>query len=502
MRSHLSHGFASAFRLASLVLLLLTASALAQVRVALQQQPNRGSANDSAPRSLTPDDAAPAKAPVQDPSRGESEAMGPGVQRSLRVIGSEQPLDLISSVPSNGIFMTGDDAPLQAEPILGPFHGLDQDLTRAQMVRYFSPTGDSNKGEYGTLLNARFATGFPEACRRNTFYPEGGTCLNDGGKMYRVKSRGSSRSYYGKTAAVGIGPVGTSENIIDGGVVWRYEPSYSPGNGGKTNLALMTYQEAKSGAAWTGAFAHQIASGGPKKTAFTLELDLNNYWGDYAGDPAGPTATALQIFMGGPNRSSKAIGIGQYDQPLAGSTSVVNGIEICCASLARDNTVLDLTESHNGYMNQGAHPGSAFTDGSASAISFNSYGGADIGFRHTGSSRVGLQLEGRYSDSQVQGQGWNVDPVGKITSSGETISGNSHIAGHATVGNGLSVAAGSFKPAQYIVTKLFSCNPETKGSFVVVTDLDATPTYRQTNFSGGGSIAAPLFCNGSKWEVH
>lgn len=502
MRSHLSHGFASAFRSASLVLLLLTGSALAQVRVAPQQQPTRGSANDNAPRTLTPDDAAPAKAPVRDASPGEPEAMGPGVQRSLRVIGSEQPLDLISSVPSNGIFMTGAGAPLQVEPILGPFHGLDQDLTRAQMVRYFSPTGDSNKGEYGTLLNARFATGFPEACRRSTFYPEGGTCLNDGGKMYRVKSRSKSRSYYGKTAAVGLGPVGMSENIIDGGVVWRYEANYNPGNGGKTNLALMTYQEAKSGAAWTGAFAHQIASGGLKKTAFTLELDLNNYWGDYADGPAGPTATALQIFMGGPNRSSKAIGIGQYDQPLAGSTSVVNGIEICCASLARDNTVLDLTGSHNGYMNQGAHPGSAFTDGSASAISFNSYGGAGIGFRHTGSSRVGLQLEGRYSDRQVQGQGWNVDPVGKITSSGETINGNSHIAGSALVGNGLSVASGSFKPAQYIVAKLFPCSPEAKGSLVVVTDLDATPTYRQTSFSGGGSIAAPLFCNGSKWEVH
>ncbi|MGE7154636.1 hypothetical protein ACQKJ1_12930 [Methylorubrum rhodesianum] len=418
------------------------------------------------------------------------------------MVGSEQPLDLISSVPSNGIFMTGAGAPLQAEPILGPFHGLDQDLTRAQMVRYFSPTGDSNKGEYGTILNARFATGFPEICRRNTFYPEGGTCLNDGGKMYRVKSRTKSRSYYGTTAASGSGPVGTSENSTDGGVVWRYEPNFNPGNGGKTNLALMTYQEAKSGAAWTGAFAHQVARGGPKKTAFTLELDLNNYWGDYADGPAGPTATALQIFMGGPGRSSKAIGIGQYDQPMAGSTSVVNGIEICCASLARDNTVLDLTGSHNGYMNQGAHPGSAFTDGSASAISFNSYGGAGIGFRHTGSSRVGLQLEGRYSDRQVQGQGWNVDPAGKITSSGETISGNSHIAGNATVGNGLSVAAGSFKPAQYTVASLFACLAASKGSIVVVTDLARPPQYREVGVPGGGTISSPMFCNGTAWEAH
>ncbi len=59
-----------------------------------------------------------------------------------------------------------------------------QDLTRAQSARYFTARGDSNKGEYGTLLNMVAQAGFPAACARQRFYPRGGACLNDGGKMY------------------------------------------------------------------------------------------------------------------------------------------------------------------------------------------------------------------------------------------------------------------------------------------------------------------------------
>ncbi len=104
--------------------------------------------------------------------------------------------------------------------------------------------------------------------------------------------------------------MGAGSAIVDGGVTWRYEPNYAPGNGGKANLAVMTYQDADAGGAWTGAFAHQIAQGGNKKTAFTLELDMNNYWGDYASGPAGPNATALQIFTRRPPPASAAIAEG------------------------------------------------------------------------------------------------------------------------------------------------------------------------------------------------
>lgn len=123
MRSYLSQSCASAFRSASLALLLLTASALAQGRVAPQQQPTCGSANDNAPRMLTQDDADPAKAPVRDASPGEPAAMGPGVQRSLKVVGSEQPLISFRPFRSNGIYMTGAGALIQAEPI--PAHFTD-----------------------------------------------------------------------------------------------------------------------------------------------------------------------------------------------------------------------------------------------------------------------------------------------------------------------------------------------------------------------------------------
>lgn len=417
-------------------------------------------------------------------NRGPDASIGP-------VLNNDGTVTLFGqNTPANGTW-TSADASLKCEPILGPFHEAGSDLTRCQSTRYFTATGDENKGEYGTILNMRSNSGFPTACSRNKFYPELGSCVNNG-NMYRVKAAAKNGSgqvtqtYYGTTAATGSGPTGTDPNAdqVDGGVTWRYDPAFSPGNGGKSNLVLMTYQEANAGAMWTGAFAHQIADGGAKKTAFTLELDLNNYWGDYTQGPGGPTATALQIFTGGPYRSSKAVGIGQYSEPAPGQTSLVNGMEFCCASLVRDNTILDLTGSTNGYMNQGYHAGSAFTDGSNSAVSFNSYGGAGIGFRHTGASGVGLRLDGSYSGFQIQGQNWNVNPVGEITAAG------------------VNVSVGALKPAQYTVAGLFPCVANSKGSVVVVTDLAADPAYRGLITAGGGSISALAFCTGSAWVAH
>ncbi|SFV13446.1 hypothetical protein SAMN02799631_05687 [Methylobacterium sp. 174MFSha1.1] len=340
-------------------------------------------------------------------ARGVVQVIDPGP------VAAPSPLDLITAPPANGTY-TSPTASLQAEPALGPFHGMAQDLTRAQSVRYFTARGDSNKGEYGTLLNMVAKAGFPTACARRRFYPEGGACLNDDGKMYRVKERSGAKTYYGTTATSGTGPLGTGSAIVDGGVTWRYEPNYAPGNGGKANLTVMTYQDADAGGAWTGAFAHQIAQGGNKKTAFTLELDMNNYWGDYAFGPAGPNATALQIFTGGPHRASAAIAVGQYTQPTD-AASLVNAMTLCCATLASDNTILDNTGSHNGIANLGTHAGSAFTDGSGSAISFNSYGGAPVAFRSAGQKAVGLKIEGRYSEFQVEGVAWSVNPAGILT---------------------------------------------------------------------------------------
>lgn len=399
------------------------------------------------------------------------------------------------NTPYSGTWITNDQS-LKCEPVVGPFHPAGTDLTRCGMARYITSTGDENHGEYGNIFNMRNNTGFPTSCQRSKFYPEFGSCLNDGGKMYRVKEKNGSTTYYGTTAASGAGPTGTGDTIVDGGVTWRYEPNFAPGNGGKTNLGVFTYQEANSGAMWSAAMAHQIATGGPKKNAYTMELDLVNFWGDYASGPAGPVASALQIFTGGPNRSTSAISIGQYSPPTVDPTSLINGMTFGGATLIRDNTVLDGTSSTNGYMNQGYHAGSAFTDGSNSAISFNSYGGASVGFRHVGSSAVGLQLQGAYSGFQVQGQGWTVNPTGVVTSAGAIVNGT------ATVGTGLTVNQGALKPAQYTVAGLFPCVTASRGSVVVVTDLAAGPTYRQPITAGGGIETALALCTGSVWVAH
>ena len=389
-------------------------------------------------------------------------------------------MDLITRVPSDGTYSADSGAPFMAEPILGPFYGAAGDFTRAQTARWFTTRDDSNKSEYGTLLNMKASTGFPKPWTPITSYVAHGTVLNNGA-MYRVARPGIS-------ASEGPGPIGTGSDIRDGSVVWNFEPNFSPANGGKINLGVFTYQDKDAGATWTAAFDHQVAGGGLKKNATTLELDLANYWGDYAIGVTGPAATALQIFTGGPHRSSAAIAIGQYSVPRD-TTALVNGVTLCCGTLIGDNSVLDATGSHNGFMNIGKHAGSAFTDGSGSQISFNSYGGADTAFRAAGTMGVGLTLtDGIYTAYQIKGKGWNVAPDGSLTVPRITTSN------------------GGLQLASYTVSRLGSlaCAAGTKGSLVMLTDVSGKIAYRAdiATVSGGGSETVLAFCNGRNWEMH
>ena len=55
--------------------------------------------------------------------------------------------------------------------------------------------------------------------------------------------------------------------------------------------------------------------------------------------------------------------------------------------------------------------------------------------------------------------------------------------------------------ANTIVANLPVCNAGTKYSLAAVSDQNGAPTYRGT-LTGGGSLAAMAFCNGTAWEAH
>lgn len=54
----------------------------------------------------------------------------------------------------------------------------------------------------------------------------------------------------------------------------------------------------------------------------------------------------------------------------------------------------------------------------------------------------------------------------------------------------------------YTVATLPTCNAAAKGTLTMATDVSSAPTYRQTGLTGGGTIAVPVFCNGSAYEAH
>lgn len=71
-----------------------------------------------------------------------------------------------------------------------------------------------------------------------------------------------------------------------------------------------------------------------------------------------------------------------------------------------------------------------------------------------------------------------------------------------TLGTGASLKTQSVTLTGSTVATLPACSATTKGLMAMATDVSAAPTYRQTGLTGGGSIAVPVFCNGSAYEAH
>lgn len=256
-------------------------------------------------------------------------------------VNTNQLIDLITSQPPSGIYQTAGASNIQAEPILGPHWGVD--FTRARTVSYATTTLGSNVGEYMHLYNLIAATGFPAAWQANTAYLLHDTVTN-GGNMYSVTTAG--------TSAASGGPSGTGASIADGTVVWMYQAANQAENGGKVNLGVFTYADVNSGHAWGIANDLQISAGSNKVAAYAQEIDLNNYRMDYDTGPPGPAAVALQIFAGGPNRSSYAIAVAAQGTPTD-PANFVYGLTMQGAQLVSDADILLNTGANIGVEVQG-----------------------------------------------------------------------------------------------------------------------------------------------------
>ncbi|ACL57409.1 hypothetical protein [Methylobacterium nodulans] len=412
----------------------------------------------------------------------------------LAVTGGDAPLDLISGgMPTSGTWVT--QGSLMAEPILGPFWSRDgsgnispalvaQDLTRAGLARYYTASQNSDKGEYANLFNMNVTNGYPGNWTPNTVYKHRSTVVH-GGNMYVVKD-----GTYGGTSGNSGGPTGTTPgvDIPDGTVTWRYEPNKSPANGGKTNLGVFTYAEDNAGATWGVAVDTQISQGdGRRINVYSQEIDLVNYRTDYGVATPGGVATALQIFMNGPRRSSSGLSIAGLDD-VSDPAHVVNGITLCCDKLVSDNGYYDLTHAGTAIRLGGTYGVGLALSGSFSGFQIQGPGWnvnpfGDITHHSlisTGAQGVGLTFAGTYANFQINGQGWNVNPMGVITASG-------------------IVMTGGLKLAPYTVSTLYPCVSGSEGTMAYVTDATAV-TYNAVPV-GGGNLKTPVFCDGTSWKM-
>lgn len=95
--------------------------------------------------------------------------------------------------------------------------------------------------------------------------------------------------------------------------------------------------------------------------------------------------------------------------------------------------------------------------------------------------------------SPLQAQSQSIDTQGKdINTRGGDIT---------TSGGSIFTGAGTILGNANTVSSLPVCDTTSKGSIKYVTDAAASPVYNAT-VASGGSVAIPVFCNGTNWVNH
>jgi hypothetical protein len=288
--------------------------------------------------------------------------------------------------------------------------------------------------------------------------------------------------------------------------------------------------------------------GGCGGTCPTGQID-GNFFGDFMTFTGKPI-TAGTVYTGTAETGSKNMYFGILFQPEPGFTAVGTG-------LISDATILDTTNAATSYQIKGNHTVGvgttlatlpyAFISAAGQATCFNALAGcftydtskaglsynsgkvvlSDAGtvsataFAATGTATafLGNSRGGGFSVSDAGGAIANLinvqpstagfGPAIQVTGSDANVPLNVYAKGTGQIALranattfGTHTVTGLTMPAQFAVASLPACNAAAKGGMAVATDVSAAPTYRQTGLAGGGTIAVPVFCNGSAWEAH
>jgi hypothetical protein len=298
-----------------------------------------------------------------------------------------------------------------------------------------------NAAEEQTLaVTTTIGTGRQKAWAARTPFGLGDNVSN-GNATYRVVQAGTSGP---RNPLPPSRPASAPFTVTDGSVTWLWI------NDAHIAAKVGSYFETEvvegAGAAWNAAFNYHLLTP-PIPGGFYPNVEFD-YGNDSGRDcPLGIDCTNLRVAASGKSITTNLAIVGNETAANGYSTlwgMRLNGdglasqsaIEVDAASPVgigfglsglggQSHAIATIQDSSTGpvsYLVSGAHTTASFLDDSSAPVSLSIGGAKSVaGIREGSRSPTGIALQGSYGMAQISGNGWSVDPRGRITTRGGVV---------------------------------------------------------------------------------
>lgn len=233
---------------------------------------------------------------------GAVRVTGDTITGPTEIVGPFQLRDLGQTVPPEGVYFGSGGNSLSYQTLISspePPIYPDFDNQRGQVLIVTTTTDDGNSEENALCLLTTIETGYAKTWAQSTAFSIGDNIMFHDARnaVYRCIQSGIS-------AAVGNGPSGLGQDIVDGTCRWRWINAAAIN--GKVGIYNEVVIKPGAGSSWAQANNLEILPGAIPPFVVNTEFDLSNKSG-VDSDLGGSNLYNLYIATQGPNRSTSSI---------------------------------------------------------------------------------------------------------------------------------------------------------------------------------------------------
>lgn len=307
------------------------------------------------------------------------------------------------------------------------------DHQRTSLLISASTQIDNAAEEQTLAVTTTIGTGRQKVWAARTGFALGDN-VSSGNATYRVVQAGTSGA---NNPLPGSRPASVPFTVSDGSVKWRWINDASIA--AKVGSYFETEVVEGAGAAWNAAFNYHLRTP-PVAPGFFPNVELD-YGNDSGRDcPLGIDCTNLRLAASGKAITTNLAIVG--NETAANGYSTIWGMRLNGDGLASQSaieidaaspvgigfglsglggqshaiaTISDASSGPVSYLVTGAHTTASILDDSSAPVSLSIGGAKSVaGIREGSKSPAGIVLQGAYGVAQIQGNGWSVDPAGRI----------------------------------------------------------------------------------------